>query len=189
MAFFHELSSLCPCLHGQTSPKGTLHPRPDRDDEAVRPRNGWKVAGHFVDRGESARTANRPELKRLIQHCRENKGVDVVLVHKIDRLARNLIDYATIKAILKQKGIRLVSVSEPFDDNSIGHLLENIIASISEWYSANLGDEIRKANAAKLKRGEWPHKPPVGYTERQGRKRPGRTRARRNHGAAGQTGV
>ena len=131
-------------------------------------RNGWKVAGHFVDRGESARTANRPELKRLIQHCREKKGVDVVLVHKIDRLARNLIDYATIKAILKQKGIRLVSVSEPFDDNSIGHLLENIIASISEWYGANLGDEIRKANMAKLKKGEWPHKPPVGYKSVKG---------------------
>ncbi|GFP20581.1 site-specific DNA recombinase, partial [Candidatus Hakubella thermalkaliphila] len=92
-------------------------------------RNGWKVMGHFIDEGESAKTADRPELKRLIQHCKENKGIDIVLVHKIDRLARNLIDYATIKAILKQKGIRLVSVSEPFDDNPIGHLLENIIAS------------------------------------------------------------
>jgi DNA invertase Pin-like site-specific DNA recombinase len=130
--------------------------------------NDWKVIGHFVDRGESARTANRPELQRLIQQCKVTKGVDVVLVHKIDRLARNLIDYATIKAILKQKGIRLVSVSEPFDDNSIGHLLENIIASISEWYSANLGDEIRKANMAKLKKGEWPHKPPVGYKSVKG---------------------
>ena len=76
-------------------------------------KSGWKIIGRYVDRGESARTANRPELKRLIQHCRENKGVDIVLVHKIDRLSRNLIDYATIKAILKQKGIRLVSVSDP----------------------------------------------------------------------------
>jgi len=126
-------------------------------------RNNWKVAGHFVDEGESARTANRPELKKLIQHCKENKGTDIVLVHKIDRLARNLIDYATIKAILKQKGIKLVSVSEPFDDNPVGHLLENIIASISEWYSANLGEEIKKSNSAKLKRGEWPTKPPLGY--------------------------
>jgi site-specific DNA recombinase len=126
-------------------------------------RNNWHVIGHFVDEGESAKTADRPELKRLIQHCKEEKSVDIVLVHKIDRLARNLIDYATIKAILKQKGIRLVSVSEPFDDNSIGHLLENIIASISEWYSANLGEEVKKANLAKLKRGEWPHRPPLGY--------------------------
>ncbi len=126
-------------------------------------RNNWHVIGHFVDEGESAKTADRPELKRLIQHCKEEKSVDIVLVHKIDRLARNLIDFATIKAILKQKGIRLVSVSEPFDDNSIGHLLENIIASISEWYSANLGEEVKKANLTKLKRGEWPHKPPLGY--------------------------
>lgn len=109
-------------------------------------KNNWKVVGHFIDEGESARTANRPELKNLIQHCKENKGVNIILVHKIDRLARNLIDYATIKAILKQKGIKLVSVSEPFDDNPVGHLLENIIASISEWYSANLGEEIKKSN-------------------------------------------
>lgn len=126
-------------------------------------RNGWKVIDNFVDEGESAKTANRPELKRLIQYSKENKEVDIILVHKIDRLARNLIDYATIKAILKQKGIRLVSVSEPFDDNPIGHLLENIIASISEWYSANLGEEIKKSNLAKLKKGEWPTKPPIGY--------------------------
>jgi site-specific DNA recombinase len=131
-------------------------------------RNGWKVIGHFVDRGESARTANRPELKRLIAHCKEQKGVDLVLVHKLDRLARNVIDHATIKAILKQKGIRLVSVSEPFDDNAIGQLMENIIASISQWYSANLGDEIRKANLAKVKQGEWPHMPPVGYKSIRG---------------------
>jgi len=87
----------------------------------------------------------------------------VVLIHKIDRLARNLIDCATIKAILKQKGIRLISVTEPFDDNPVGRLLENIIASISEWYSANLGEEIKKACLAKIMKGEWPQRPPFGY--------------------------
>ena len=89
-------------------------------------------------------------------------------MHKIDRLARNLIDYATIKAILKQKGIRLISVSEPFDDNPVGHLLENIIASISEWYSANLGEEIKKSNMEKLRQGEWPHMPPLRYKSVKG---------------------
>lgn len=125
--------------------------------------NGWKITGQFLDEGASAKTANRPELKRLIQHCKENKQVDVVLIHKIDRLARNLVDYATIKAILKRKGIKLVSVSEPFDDNPVGNLLENIMASISEWYSANLGEEVKKTHITKLKRGEWPHWVPYGY--------------------------
>ena len=70
------------------------------------------MVGHFVDEGESGKTANRPELKRLIEHCKEKKAVDIVMVHKIDRFARNLIDYAIIKAILKQKGIKLVSLGK-----------------------------------------------------------------------------
>ena len=137
-------------------------------------RNNWRIVGHFVDEGESARTADRPQLKELIRRCKEGKDVDIVLVHKIDRLARNLVDFATIKAILKQKGIRLVSVMEPFDDNSIGQLMENIIASISEWYSANLGEEIKKAYRTKLARGEWPHKAPLGYKSVKGQE--GRTK-------------
>jgi site-specific DNA recombinase len=126
-------------------------------------KNNWRIKSHYIDDGESARTANRPELKKLIQNCKTEKDVDVILIHKIDRLARNLVDYATIKAILKQNNIRLVSVSEPFEDNPVGNLLENIIASISEWYSANLGEEVKKGSMAKLKKGEWPTKPMYGY--------------------------
>jgi len=136
--------------------------------------NTWSVVGSFIDRGESARTADRPELKKLISRCRQDKAIQVVIVHKIDRLARNLVDFATIKAVLKQHGVRLISVSEPFDDNPIGQLLENILASISEWYSANLGEEIKKSHSAKLKKGEWPHKPPVGYISVKSKTKSGR---------------
>ena len=55
-------------------------------------KQGWGVIGHYVDEGESARTADRPELKRLLHYCQKQRGVDLVLVHKIDRLARNLVD-------------------------------------------------------------------------------------------------
>jgi len=126
-------------------------------------RNGWKITGQFVDRGESAKTADRPELQRLIRHCQEDKSVDVVLVHKMDRLARNVFDRATIKLMLKRNKIRLISVSKPLDDNSIGQFMEYIIAGAAEYYSANLASEIRKGNMAKLQKGEWPTKPPVGY--------------------------
>ncbi|HDD45227.1 MAG TPA: recombinase family protein, partial [Candidatus Desulfofervidus auxilii] len=53
-------------------------------------RHGFKIIGEFIDRGESAKTINRPQLKKLLQYCKEHKEVNVVLVHKIDRLARNL---------------------------------------------------------------------------------------------------
>ncbi len=125
--------------------------------------NGWSVLEEYVDRGESARTMKRPELQKLIRFCAEKKSVDMVVVHKLDRMARNLPDYLTIKAELKKKGIRLVSMTENFEDSVTGRLLENIIASISEWYSGNLGEEIKKVALAKLQRGEWPHRPPFGY--------------------------
>ena len=125
--------------------------------------NGWRVLEEYVDRGESARTMKRPKLQKLIRFCGEKKGVGIVVVHKLDRMARNLPDYLTIKAELKKKGIRLVSMTENFEDSVTGRLLENIIASISEWYSGNLGEEIKKAALVKLQRGEWPQRPPIGY--------------------------
>lgn len=55
-------------------------------------KKGWKVIGTHIDAGESAKTADRPELKNLLKFCREKGNqVDVVMVHKIDRLARNLV--------------------------------------------------------------------------------------------------
>ena len=51
--------------------------------------NGWHIAGHLVDEGESGRTADRPELKNLLQRCREEKDVDAVVIHKIDRFGRS----------------------------------------------------------------------------------------------------
>ncbi|MBI5788129.1 MAG: recombinase family protein, partial [Candidatus Schekmanbacteria bacterium] len=124
----------------------------------------WKIIGTYVDAGESARTSDRPELKNLLKFCREKGNqVDIVMVHKIDRLARNLVDHATIKALLKQKNIRLVSVVENCEDSISGQLVENIMASIAEFYSANLGEEVKKGVLVKLKRGGWPHKAPLGY--------------------------
>ena len=132
-------------------------------------KKGWKVTGTYIDAGESAKTTNRPELKKLLKHCREKGAqVDIVMVHKIDRLARNLVDHATIKALLKQKEIRLVSVVENCEDSITGQLVENIMASIAEFYSANLGEEVKKGNLSKLKKGGWPGRAPLGYKNAKG---------------------
>ena len=79
--------------------------------------------------------------------------MDMVVVHKLDRMARNLPDYLTIKAELKKKGIRLVSMTENFEDSVTGRLLENIIASISEWYSGNLGRGNQEGGARQAPTG------------------------------------
>lgn len=122
----------------------------------------WRVLVEFVEPGASARTVDRPELQRLLSYIREAQ-VGVVLVHKIDRLARNVYDHATIKALLQQRGTRLASVVENMDDTVSGQLVENIMASIAQFYSANLAEEVRKGMRQKVANGGWPHKPPRGY--------------------------
>lgn len=138
-------------------------------------RQGWTILEDFVEPGVSGRSAERPVLRRLMSRCRQAPQVDVVLVHKVDRLARNVYDHATIRALLKQRKIRLASVVENVDETVTGQLVENIMASIAEFYSANLGEEVKKGMRIVVQKGGWPHVPPRGYRmdrDADGRSRP-----------------
>jgi site-specific DNA recombinase len=124
---------------------------------------GWNIVEEFVEPGASARTAERPELTRLLARCTSDAKPHVVLIHKIDRLARNVFDHATIRALLKQQGIKLASVVENVDESVSGELVENIMASIAQFYSANLSEEVKKGMRQKVMNGGWPHRAPRGY--------------------------
>lgn len=123
----------------------------------------WIIEDEFTELGESARTANRTAFKAMIAMLDEHHGVSYLIVHKIDRLARNLADYAAVKARLQKLGIQLVSVTEGMDQGPSGRLVECIMAAIAEFYSDNLGQEVRKGMQQKLRNGGWPHMAPVGY--------------------------
>ncbi|MHB8871961.1 MAG: recombinase family protein [Candidatus Doudnabacteria bacterium] len=124
---------------------------------------GWELIDEYLDRGESARSAARPQLQEMLGRITKQKDVQVVVVHKIDRLARNMEDHITIKAILKRADTSLVSVVENFEDNASGHLVEGIHALMAEFYSANLGTETKKGMVQKAKQGGWPEMAPLGY--------------------------
>ena len=124
----------------------------------------WTVVDEFIEPGASATTSDRPELQRLITRVREGQPkADVVVVHKLDRFARSVEQHVTIRALLKKYGARLASVVENVDDTVSGQLVENIMASIAQFYSANLADEVRKGMRQKVLNGGWPHQPPRGY--------------------------
>jgi DNA invertase Pin-like site-specific DNA recombinase len=84
-------------------------------------------------------------------------------VHKIDRLARNLADHVAIRAQLRESHITLASVTESLEDSVSGQLVEHILASMAEFYSTNLSEEVKKGMRQKVLRGGWPHQPPRGY--------------------------
>ena len=120
------------------------------------------VVAEFIDQGESAKTADRPALQELLAYV-ARESVDYVIVHKVDRLARNRADDVTIGLALKSAGVQLVSVTENIDDTPTGKLLHGIMASIAEFYSANLATEIMKGSVQKARAGGTPHQAPLGY--------------------------
>lgn len=125
---------------------------------------GWQIVHEFTEAGASARTADRPILRQLLARCGEGPTkIDVILVHKIDRLARNLADHVAIRSQLRARGVRLASATESLEDSVSGQLVEHILASMAEFYSANLSEEVKKGMRQKILQGGWPHRLPRGY--------------------------
>lgn len=124
---------------------------------------GWDLVDEYADRGESARTADRPELRSMLARIAEDADIEAVVVHKVDRLARNMEDHIAIRALLRKRGVTLVSVSENLDETASGRLVEGIHALMAEFYSANLANEVKKGMGQKAKLGGYPHKAPLGY--------------------------
>lgn len=77
------------------------------------------IVEEFVDAGASAKSADRPDLMRMIQYVKTNK-VAYCIVHKVDRLARNRADDVTILLALQQAGVMLVSATENIDKTPLG---------------------------------------------------------------------
>lgn len=123
---------------------------------------GAFIIKEFADRGESARSANRPELQRMLEYVRDN-DIDYVIVHKVDRLARNREDDVEIGRQLRDAGVMLVSTTENIDQSPSGALLHGIMASIAEFYSLNLRNEVVKGMSEKARRGGTTGRAPLGY--------------------------
>ena len=124
---------------------------------------GALVVKEFADRGESARSANRPELQKMLAYLKQDGGIDYVIVHKLDRLARNRADDVEINRAFEQAGVRLISTSENIDQTPGGMLLHGIMSSIAEFYSRNLANEVIKGMGEKARNGGTLGKAPLGY--------------------------
>jgi site-specific DNA recombinase len=128
-------------------------------------RNGHEVTREFVDEVESGRTANRPAFKEMIALAKtKHPPFEAILVWKLNRFARNRADSITYKTLLRNKGIEVISINEPVDDSPTGRLLEGVIESIDEFYSANLGQDIRRGLRENASRGFFNgSRPPYGF--------------------------
>ena len=126
-------------------------------------REGIVLLRSFTDSAFSARTAKRPGFQELFGFIKEHPA-DMLVVHKLDRFARNRADAAFYKGKLREAGMRLVSVLEPMDEAPESIILEGVLESINEYYSANLSRETKKGLKENLLNGVRNGGPcPAGY--------------------------
>lgn len=117
---------------------------------------GWvELAEHYDDGGISGATLERPGLKRLLADIEERR-VDVVVVYKIDRLSRALMDFAKLIDVFDRNDVTFVSVTQAFNTTtSMGRLTLNILLSFAQFEREVIGERIRDKFAASRKRGMW----------------------------------
>jgi site-specific DNA recombinase len=127
-------------------------------------RQGFEVLARFREEGESAKTADRTELQKLLHFCRTNKGrVQFVVVFNLTRFAREKYDHFALRAHLKSLGISLRSATEPIDDTSTGKLMEGVLAAFAQFDNDVRSERTRGGMKAALELGRWTFLAPLGY--------------------------
>jgi DNA invertase Pin-like site-specific DNA recombinase len=117
---------------------------------------GWAaIREPYDDGGVSGGTLERPALQRLLADV-EAGLIDVIVVYKIDRLSRSLMDFARLVDIFDRNQVTFVSVTQSFNTTtSMGRLTLNILLSFAQFEREVIGERIRDKVAASRKRGMW----------------------------------
>lgn len=126
---------------------------------------GGALVKVYSEEGESATTTNRTEFQKMRLDARNGK-FDALIVHKLDRFARNRTDSLAIKSLLRYDyKIKVFSVSEPTEDSDgpIGALIEGIMECVADWYSRNLAAEVAKGKRERGQQGLHNNRAPFGY--------------------------
>ena len=129
---------------------------------------GWvALPGRYDDGGFSGGTLERPALRRLLADIEAGR-IDIVVVYKIDRLSRSLMDFAKLVEVFDRHNVTFVSVTQSFNTTtSMGRLTLNILLSFAQFEREVIGERIRDKFAASRARGMWMGgHPPLGYDVR-----------------------
>jgi site-specific DNA recombinase len=127
--------------------------------------HGWSVLEVFIDPGESARSVERPEFKRMLAYCRTHRRkVQYVVVQDLSRFAHNLQDQAQTISELERIGVLLRSTYESnIDETAAGKLAANIFGTFNQYFSGALSEKMRDRTRQSVSAGRFPWRVPIGY--------------------------
>ena len=124
-----------------------------RECKAFAEREGYVIVGEYIDRALSAKTDDRPDFQRMIRDSAKGQ-FNAVIVWKLDRFARNRFDSAHYKRLLKKNGVKVVSATERISEDPEGIILEGVIESMAEYYSANLSQNVKRGQRESMLKGQ-----------------------------------
>src|SRR5215210_702114 len=148
----------------------SLHAQRDACEKFIASQRGegWLlVPDRYDDGGISGATLERPSLKRLLADI-EAQRVDIVVIYKIDRRSRSLMDFSKLAEAFERHKASFVSVTQQFNTTtSMGRLTLNVLLSFAQFEREVIGERVRDKISASKKKGLWVGGPvPMGYAVR-----------------------
>jgi site-specific DNA recombinase len=126
---------------------------------------GWKcLPTHYDDGGFTGGNMDRPALQRLLADV-EAGQIDCVVIYKLDRLSRSLLDFARIIGVLEKHHVAFVSITQQFNSaTSMGRLVLNVLLSFAQFEREIISERTRDKIAATRRKGKWSGGLPIlGY--------------------------
>ena len=116
-----------------------------RDCKRYAENHGFEIINEYIDEAKTGTSDNRPSFQKMIKDS-ESKRFNAIIVWKLDRFARNRYDSAIYRARLKKNGVKIYSAMENISDSAEGIIMEGLMESMAEYYSANLSENVKRGN-------------------------------------------
>lgn len=117
-------------------------------------KKGYAIVEEYVDQAESARSDERTNYRRLLNDAKCKK-FDIAIFHKIDRNARNEVDYYHTKSLFAKHGVAIEYSGQQFAETPEGRMLEGVMVNLAAYYSRNLAQETLKTLRLKARNSEF----------------------------------
>lgn len=125
---------------------------------------GWEITHKFIDDGYSAKDLDRPEMQNMI-NCIKNNEFEVVLVYRLDRLVRSVMNLHELLTLFDEHRVMFKSATEMFDTTSaMGRFFITLVGAMAQWERENLGERVQMGMKRMFEEGKRPGaSAPFGY--------------------------
>jgi site-specific DNA recombinase len=149
---------------GLDQPYNSLHAQQEACLAYIKSQGWQPLPADYADGGYTGANLDRPAMQRLIDDIKTGK-VDCVVVHRVDRLSRSLMDFARMMELFERHGVSFCSVTQQFNTTtSIGRLTLNVLLSFAQFERELCGERIRDKIASAKKKGKYVGgRPLLGY--------------------------